>query len=268
MDIGKLKNIVIILLVIVNLCFAGILAADILQSRGIEARENSELAEVLASNGIFIDSEIIPKPEKVQSWTLTRNQASEAELAKALLGETNGIAQGGGIWLYQSPAGWIRFRSGGEFEAELNGFSGTAEDIAGIFAQSGASLIKTAPLGDTQDGSAAGEYVYTFGGAQVVNCKVTISTSENILRLSGMRLYGQPQIHSGQTGIKPQTAIMSFLNRIKTSGGICNRIDSLEIGYMLSVFPSGASLEPVWCIRTDAGTYYVSAVDARTLSSV
>lgn len=96
MERYRLKNIIILILALLN---AFLLAA--LSIRGSGARtarrtQQQELVALFAADGMELDPALIPEDTAVSVYTLTRDEALEKKVAAYLLGETpEGASQGG-----------------------------------------------------------------------------------------------------------------------------------------------------------------------------
>ena len=118
MERYRLKNIIILILALLN---AFLLAA--LSIRGSGARtarrtQQQELVALFAADGMELDPALIPEDTAVSVYTLTRDEALEKKVAAYLLGETpEGASQGGGIYTYSTARGAAIFRDIGSFDA-------------------------------------------------------------------------------------------------------------------------------------------------------
>ena len=130
MERYRLKNIIILILALLN---AFLLAA--LSIRGSGARtarrtQQQELVALFAADGMELDPALIPEDTAVSVYTLTRDEALEKKVAAYLLGETpEGASQGGGIYTYSTARGAAIFRDIGSFDAAGTLSQGSAEDF-------------------------------------------------------------------------------------------------------------------------------------------
>ena len=83
MEIGKLKTVAIILLVLVNISFASIWVYNSLRAADIRAKEKSGLVNVLNNLGVEIQEEAIPEEAKLYNYTVIRSVSTEARIAEA-----------------------------------------------------------------------------------------------------------------------------------------------------------------------------------------
>ena len=86
MDTGRLKTIVILILLCVNLAFGGILLSEKLGAAENSAQTRSELREVMAGLGIDITEDQIPAGSVLLRQSVARERSTEDRLVTALLG--------------------------------------------------------------------------------------------------------------------------------------------------------------------------------------
>ena len=262
MDIRRLKNIAIIILAALNLCFAALIFMNRCDDARISGREKSELSELFAKNGIELGQNEIPQGVEAWNWTVARNLNAEAETVKKLLGEAEQEDQGGNIFYYENENGWATFRNNGEFEIYFNhlddakGAENTARELLGgmgmEFSTSGAV---TEEHGDSRSIS----FVCTWNGKSVLNCCVRLTLySGGSASISGRRLNGEPQKNGDALKLDVNTMLIGFLDDIRSSGLVCNRIEAIELCYMMGSSATENTLEPIWQIRTDGGEYRIS----------
>lgn len=260
MDGRKIKTIVIIILLVVNLAFGGILISEKISEAGKASRERDEIVSVFAASGIDMSPSSIPADTSLPMLELARDAQRDGVLAKALIGSAQGNDQGGGIVLYENSAGWLRLRGGGELEAVVYGVTdaGSPVDAAGsIFAIAGEKVLP----------DETGLVFCTDEGTRIFNCTVTPLYTDDGLELRGRRLLG-PGVSAGKNStVTSFTALMAFLAHIKDSGSIITRVESVEQGYFMNASASLGTLEPVWRIGTDGGGFFISAMDSRVISS-
>ncbi len=258
MDGKRIKTLVIIILAVVNLFFAGILISERAQSRGMEAREREELAAVLAQSGIELDADSISDARPVKRCTVARDSAMERSFVTALIGEAEPVEQGGGIVSYENDRGWARLRAGGEVEAviydksPLSASTKAVEYAAGLLEATGFVLSD-------------GVLTERYGDTDVCNCVLTVTAADEGILVEGRRLTGTPAEEGTESSVSAYTALMVFLRHISEGGSVVKRVYAVGPCSLYQYSASGGTLEPAWRIDTDGGTVYVSAVDPRIL---
>ena len=257
MDGRRIKTIVILILLTVNIFFAGILIAERAQSRGMEAREREELAEVMRASGIEIPPELIPRAKAASRCSVVRDAAMEKAFAASLIGEAEPVDQGGGIVSYETGRGRATFRSGGEMDAVIY-------DKSALSASTRAGDYVASLLGRSGFELEDGKLVCSVGGARVFNCVLTATAADEGIVVEGRRLTGDPV--EGEAGsVSAYTALMIYLRAVSEDGSVVQQVLGVTQGFVFEYAASAGSLEPVWRITSDGGEVYISAVDGEII---
>lgn len=262
MEGGRIKNIVIVILLLLNgfllVLVGGRWAED---SNSHEAARSSAI-EIIRAGGIQLDEETVPQSKCLPTLQAQRNLSQETELAAALLGGAVSVeALGGEVYRCHNENGWIQFHSTGEFMAELERgvFLGTEDAVR----HAGSLLAKlgfeSRELENTvEQGTGRVTLGQVQDGAPVLNCQVSLHYRDGALVsiTQGRRVPGQAVRADGEETMSLSTALMRMYNGLRELGDIYTRIESITPAYTMSVSLSGpALLEPVWYIKTDTGTY-------------
>lgn len=268
MEWSKLKNIIILILLILNVSLLFLVLQR--ESQNTRAAESARIDAIafIQSNGVALDESIVPRSMDLPLLQVSRDLEQEEQLAQALLGGPVTVeARGGQVYRYHNASGSIQFHSGGEVVAQfepdvfpLNGRN-AAEHALEI-------LSRLNFQGEERETTlAGGSGVIVFRqlchGVPLLDCQVTLSYSGGCLVgiSTGRRLTGEPVGIPGQT-ISVSTALMRLYIGLKDFGDIYSRIESITPAYTLSVSLTGPSqLLPVWYVRTDTGSYQLSILD-------
>ena len=263
MEWRKLKNIILIILLALNLALAGLIGGPRLSAYARENQAQREAVLFLEQKGIGVSAELIPDGVEHQPLAARRNQHAEEEMARLLLGEdTNLELQGGEVYRYVSSKGVLQFHSDGSFWAELDPKQFPVETDGRT-----AALAVLEQLNFTGEILTEGEGFLTLRQCLDQGClfnqQATVTWTETgVTGISpGRRLYGTPVADTGRESIDRATALIAFYNGLNRMGDVCRRIDRIEPGYI-----SAASLDrvmtltPVWRVTTDTGTYQLDLV--------
>lgn len=269
MNTKKLKTIIIIILLLVDIAFGALIISDRTAERRHQSRTLSDLVEVMDKNGIAFIPESIPEVSDLYVLKCTRDISSEAVIASSLIGECSAQDLGGGLYSYENANGSVRFRSNGEFEAALiPSRDAPREDIVSdaLSVLDRAGIPVNQRYSSFENGSVS--FACTADGTEVFGCSVTLSYSSGRLSsVSGTRPTGSPQYRTADPLISAPTALVRFLSLMSSGGYICTRIENMDICYFMSVSTSGlCTLSPVWQIYTDAGLFYINAVTGALVS--
>ncbi len=268
MDKSKIKNFILLLLVVVNVFLLFIVLNNIREERKAQASRMEALENVLSDNGITLNPDI-NLPESVPSLlSLKRDMEAEKHMLTSLIGSCSLVEdKGGNFFFYKCSDGDGNFRGTGEFEIRLNSgviskgrdpvtASKTAMKKLGLECGSGEPLVKV----DGNDTEVT--LPCSWEGTDIYNALVTFTfSSDNLLLISGKRpLDTKSSMAASETYPDSVTIIMSFLESIHQTGYICSEINGLEIEYnMYSAVSGNCTLKPVWCITTNSGPYYIDA---------
>ncbi len=262
MDAGRLKNIAIIILAALNVCFLMLIGLNRFGVQQVEDMERADIAELFNESGIIVSPEIIPYSFSASSYTVTRDRKGESAVVTALIGAAEAVDQGGNIFYYENEKGNALFRNNGEFEVRLN----FVDDGAGA-GRTAARLLEEINISFIDDGAEMEEhgdsrsirYICSWDERPILNCSVNLTIyAGGSAVLSGRRINGTPQAEDDERTLDINTMLVRFLDEIKSGGHVCNRVESIELCYNMNSAASGNVLEPVWRVVTDGGEYQVN----------
>lgn len=274
MPFAKIKTIVLVILVAVNL----FLLAIVIPARQVEnARQESlrtNLQTLFAEYDVTLEPERIPKGETLYPLLLEPDEQVQLDAAQTLFGSVTDLPTDGGRYTtgYTSDRGSCKFARNGDFSAELT----QPQEASTIdLSRAAERLLKqmgydcaAAPEAVRQ---AAGVYVVTaqqrIDDMPVFAAELSLTYSNNALTtVSGVFFTGTHNASQAEAvaGITVADALIAFLNSRDALGWVGSRIEAVEQGY-LPVETASAStvrLNPVWRIRTDTGAFLVDGMTA------
>lgn len=267
MEWPKLKNIIILILLLANLFLLVMVGV---QERGSAQYQEQAIADaisVLERGGIRIDPADVPKKMKLTAMTAERDRQSEADLASALIGVCDCVDLGGGRYSYEGAFGQAEFRGNGNFNVTFYDGAQRAEASGEESAHAVALMEEVGFSGNIVSQEKTGETVVlvlrqTWQGLAVHSCQITL-TYENgcLLSIAGQRLMGAPQSGGEKSDpITVPTALLRVLNGINDLGDICSEITAMEPGYLLTTSGDATRLIPIWYVTTDTGAYRLNAL--------
>ena len=265
MEWSKLKNIILILLLCVNAFL--LVLAGIQESRSARYEEETRQAavDVLEQNGIAFGLERLPEDMDLAPLTVTRDRESEAEVARALLGEVERQEENEVRHLYAGAGGTAEFSLNGAFSVSLQPGTWVKEHERSLEDASRACLERIGCQGQLEEQSAeGGRTALTFRqlwvGAPVFSCRITLVwEGDQLLRVEGDRLAGSAASSGAGDPLSAAAVLVRFVGGINEGGYVCGRVDAMTPGYLLSGAARPVDLTPVWRIDTDSGSYYVDA---------
>jgi hypothetical protein len=271
MNGAKLKNLIILMLVLVNLFLLALVWTDRREAAAGRETAWDELSAVFQENGIVLSSEV-REAEALGGCSLRRDTAAEYKLVSRLLGTVSVKNQGGNIYYYIGEKGEATFRGTGEFSILLNaGAVETGSDPArtaiDVLKKMGVRCDPDSALVEEDGGGASVTLTVTWQDAPVYNAQVTLTFSgDSLYLISGRRMLDTVASRS-EAGLEPETLLMRFLDIVHEGGYICSEVKSLRCGYVVSVSVSGdADMVPVWRVETDAGPYFLNGLTGREMS--
>lgn len=220
MESFRLKNIIILILALMNLCLLGLLGVRLTTGYSAQAEARQQMVQLFAAEGVSLDDGIIPGATPPAGLTLSRDPDEDEKLAGFLLGDELVMSDGGGgVTTYQSENGSAVFRSDGTFDVVIEQSGETADALCRAFCRAFHYEALAFSL-DGEDGSASA--VQTYDGAPVVNCTVSFSISGG----GGLRQRyppapaGRPPMGNG--ALSALDALNAFLGTVQSgAGGHC-----------------------------------------------
>lgn len=263
MEAPKLKNIVLIILLVTNLFLLGFVGRRGLQNAWLEQQAREDAIRFLEERNMAVAVEQIPRNITPKPQTVTRDLEREGEAAARLLdGPAEMEDRGGGVYRWHNERGSVQFHSDGSF--------------SGVFAEG------AFPVGDNWEQDCLdilarldfeGELLAREGKQAVFrqrwkdyplfSQKVTVEFEKGCLSAmtAGRRLVGQPEEDPSRKTVSVASALIRFSNGMDELSAVCSRLDSVTEGYVGETALSGLmTMTPVWHIVTDTGTYQLDLV--------
>lgn len=258
---SRIKNIIILLLLIVNLSLLGLVGLRSWRSRESVRQTWEQTVALLERRGLRYLPEEDPGELTLLPLQVTLSTPGE-DRAAALLGAVDGVEYGertvtytsggstvvcspGALSALLSPGLWpLDGRDPGELGLSLLDRMGWEGQEAGRWEEGGAA-------------GTAGAVTYTLSreGAPVHGWISTLNYSGgSITSLSLRPLDGTAQtLAAGGEPISAATALARFLETLTQEGYVCSQVTALYPGYTVTgVSGDQVTLSPVWYIETDA----------------
>mgnify|MGYP007033169829 FL=1 len=267
MEWPKLKNLIILVLLIVNSFLLVLVGARWQESVSYERTALEQTIQVLERGGIHVEADAVTPADGLHPMAVERDLAREARLARTLLGEeVQGDNRGGGLYRYRGALGEVSFRPGGELSAEL---TADARWETAKPEQHAGSVLRELGIEAAQAGTAAeGEettvrMIQSWNGAPVFSCEVALVYRDGRLAaLRGTLLLAETGTAEAGQALTLPTALMRFSEEIAAAGDVCSAVRSMEAGYRGTAqsLSGGSRLTPVWLVTTDTARYYLDCV--------
>ena len=257
MESFRLKNIIILILALMNLCLLGLLVIRATTGLSTQAEARDQMVQLYAAEGVSLDGDLISGATPPSGLTLERDTAEEARLAEFLLGgQLSQSDGGGGVTTYENENGGAVFRADGTFDVVIDQSGDAADTLCRAFCRAFHYQDLTVSLEGTEGGATA---IQTYNGAPVVNCTVTFTISGGrVVSVSGAHLPQEGQSAGGDGSLSALGALNAFLGTVQ-SGAVVTAVTDLYLCYELqSTTAIPMALVPAWCIVTDTSDYYVN----------
>ena len=256
---ARLKNIIILILAMLNCFLLGSMAVRRLQADSAQIRLAQELSRLFAADGIALDAASVPSSSSPMTRTPVRSTDEDRLLAVFFLGEElHTQDEGGGIYTCRSSRGEALFRSNGSFEVRLLADQQDADVLIQQFCQD--FQYQDLQWDLTQDGGTVSALQYV-DGCPVADASVVFRVENgHMLSVSGIHL-PQASTASDETPLNAVTALTIFLQERRSSGAVISSVEEVYPCYRLqTTSASPMTLSPAWCITTNTGKCYVNAV--------
>ena len=259
MERYRLKNIIIIILLLLNVFLMGSLFTRETSERFSHSRAEEQLAALFAADGISLSSETIPEENPPATLSLIRSMDYDRSIAEFFLGKSLTRAdQGGGIHNYSGEKGVALFRSNGGFDIAGSLSSENGETLCRDFCKTFSLDEPVFALNEEGSGTASAACLYN--GLPVMDCTVTFTFDRGILMtVSGTAL---PASNVAVTAEDPPlsavAALTAFQQNRRETGAVVSSVTEVYACYILQNSASSVSLAAAWCIVTDTSSYYVN----------
>ncbi len=257
MEWSKVKNIIILMLLVVNVLLLGQSARQERQHRKYQEEALEGAVEVLRQQGYEVEISALPEAQELFSLSMERDRESEALLAQALLGTVSQTEEGVRA-VYRGEGGSCWFRSDGSFSVTFQSerYRLDGEDEAshaqGLLTEAG-YLCEVIDV-EAQDKENVRVTVrQTWEGAPIFSCTAELTYRNGALaELEGMRLIGTPiREADSERMMDLPTALIRFMAEMRTGGHVFTRIERMTAGYQSTSSGRRINLRPVWQVDTD-----------------
>ncbi len=264
---SKIKNIIILLLVIVNVSLLGMVGLRYWRSERNQRETRQRLIAVMARNEItFLPAEV-PGDLTLPGVRVTLEPPGEAE-AQILVGpEPVGTSTVGARTTWSGERGTVILSAAGEVEAQWKAGAWPSEGDPGeqsldLLAQLGVTARESGR--EETGGRTVIHCVQLWNGAPVPGWTAAFTWgSQGLEHLSLRRLAGTEEpISAGEETIDAATALARFLEALSSEGYVCSQVTDLYAGYAAGGTGT-VTLTPTWYVETDTQPWRF-AVDGYT----
>ena len=261
METYRLKNIVILILLMLNVCLLALVISR--QYAQYQAQKDliSQTVTLLAKNDIAIDPELLEGNTALYAYSYSRDAEAEAAFAAVLLGDD--VRQqdaGGGTYVYSNDAGSATFRSNGSFSVQIDTpllEQKSGKEFVQAYCPSNYRYEQTQSSGSYSSITATPQ----VDGFPVYGASIVFLFHENILTsVSGFFVPSAELSSEPVDVITKSSAAVYLLDYCNEEGKICNTISEISAGYILqSTVSAPMQLIPAYKIDTNTYSYYVNS---------
>lgn len=265
MSASKLKNLILLILLLVNLFLLALVVPKYTADRQRQQQADKSLVALFADAGVALSLEDIPESLPLTMQELTADEDYPLSAVQTVLGggvlsrpRENGTE-------YSSALGLALVLGDGEFSATLH-YEETADPRTQVESLLETMAIPYVKLTQTQEENGTEIFTAQLTCRQVPLLSHHLSfyyENRSLTRISGFLTPASDPVPIGADRcISARDALVAFLGSRLDIGWMGSRIQSVTQGYALSPDLNRAvwSMRPVWEISTDAGTYFVDGL--------
>ena len=253
----KIKNIIILLLVVVNGFLLGQVGLREWQSRRGERETRERMVEILARNQVTYLPDEVPGALELTDHRVVLSPLGEAE-ASLLVGEVLWAQPFGNRTLYTSEQGTVSCTPAGELTAEF--FPGSAVKESMLLERLSKLGVTLQQVESAEGGKTEGvRYRLLYGGVPIPGetAELRFYGGADALTLTLRFLKGEEEALPAEETITAATALTRLLDELNRGEGyVCSQITDMYSGYVSSGTTT-VTLTPVWFIETDTWCFIV-----------
>ena len=237
MDAIKVKNFIILVLLIVNVVLLSTVISDRMRGSELWNEAVEGAVALLEENGIVVSDEANLSARSLNQRSVARNGQAEAQAVDGFIGLTTTDDRGGGIIYYGGTKGEATFRGTGGFGIQFFASGAPETDDPEKTARSmardlGIELVDgkdACTIVESDGDNVVLELACASGGARIINCRVEFRFMYGRLySISGVRPLDLVTAETETSLIDVPTALMRFL-------GTTNSIEHWNEMYNLAV---------------------------------
>ena len=253
----------LLILALLNVFLLVVVLSDEAAARRGERETAASVTALLEENGIAVADGAVRIAKAPAPAALTREILQENERVRKLIGDYTPEDAGGNIIYYRGEKGQALLRGSGETDVVLF----DAFPLRGGHARSAARLLRAVNIAAAPADESGAAFYCCFDGVPVYNAVLRFTFSESyITMVTGTRLFDGVTRLPDDGAMDSVSALLRFVEIVRSEGYICSRLESVEPGYSMDVTRSGAAeLIPVWRIGTDTGALLIDAATGQAI---
>lgn len=265
MAASKLKNLILIVLLLVNVFLMSIVIPSQLTQRQQRKAADDRLAALFSDAGIAIGNDSIPARKAQQELRLVCGEETRTAAAQGLLGEQTQQEENVGGLIYSADGGYIRFLDT-QFSASIVTEAENPEQTAAALAEKLGITVHAVHSHGEGDATVC-TVVPQMMGFPVFSAPVSVRfEAEGRVLLDGTLLVESALKRTQNTDTcTARDALVAFLDSRLDIGWLGSEITAVTQGWQAD--SRSGLLQPAWMIATDAGNYLVCGSE-KTVTAV
>ena len=250
----KIKNIILLLLVAVNLFLLAVVGVRAWRTRENSRAARERILQILENNGIAYLPGQIPGDLSLTPRRLTPASVGEAE-ARLLVGEITSAEALGSRIVYHGERGTVTLFSDRELEVLFHPQTQLSAEVPGLLSALGLSLEEART--PAQSEAAVTTWTQLWEGTPVPGETVRLESRGEWAQSLTFRLFAgeaEAVLPAGEPITAP-TAILRLLDALNRQGYVCSQITGFYAGYSLSGAGPTLTLAPMWYVEIDAAPW-------------
>lgn len=258
METVRLKNIVIIILALLNLFLLSLIVSNQVRTSRAAQETRDQIFLLFEKNNIALDPATAKKDTRADTLLFLRDTAAEQAFAESLLGKCTWADEGGGIYSYTSPTGIASFHTTGTFDISTTGIPvDSPQEFAAEICRKFGYEAPTADL--TEDGTGTLSASAHLDGHPVLNASILFTfTRGKLISVSGIYLSSCEVVPGGEVSLSATDALADFVDHTVNNGLICHELLEMKTAYVLHSTTDGIRLTPVWLLQADTFRCYTA----------
>lgn len=270
MPISKIKNIIILILLVTNALLLMLLVPLARQRQHQLEQAQETLQQLFADAGVHLNAGQLPDSRDLYTLEFTPDDSGALPAMQALLGEMVLMEHDSTRYIqtYSSAAGTCQLSRGSVLTAQLHDQQTAADvtrDLSGLLVRMGLEAASVSSPQRVRAGVYAVTATQQLLEVPVFTAAVTATYENNALTaLEGTLYFDTTGLvrTDDVTGCTVADALVAFLASRDTLGWVGSTVTDVEQGYCRADTASAAvvRLVPGWAIFTDTGNFWVNGI--------
>ncbi len=258
METVRLKNIVIIILALLNLFLLSLIVSNQVRTARAAQETREQIFLLFEKNNIALSPETAKKDIRADTLVFVRDTEAEKTFAESFLGPCTWTNEGGGIHSYASSTGVASFHTTASFDISTIGLPvDSPKEFAAEICRKFDYTDLIADL--TEGGNGTVTATKYLKGSPVLNASLLFTFSQGkLLSVSGTYLSSCESLPDGEVSLSATDALTDFVDHTVNNGLICNELLEMKTAYVLHTTANGIQLTPVWLLRADTFRCYTA----------